>query len=267
MRAGEAALCNGQVWHRRNRPVVHEFTYGASHIWVDPNHPEALTSLSPLWSTNRLGPAQIRRADYGAEPTGNINEQLRDLVEPVLGYRPAGAVRMLSQARRWGWLFNPITVFVLWDENPDVPVAAIAEVTNTPWKERRQYPLPLVPAPSNSPGASAFYVDFDKDLHVSPFLEMNFRYRLTLEAQADELSLRIDVNDVDSGQPIVETALVVERTTPTSATLNRSAFVDALRTRQVSAGIHAQALKIARKGIPFVTHPKKKTRTLEDSPT
>ena len=177
MRAGEAALCNGQVWHRRNRPTVNEFTYGASHVWIDPNNPEALTALSPLWATTRPGPVQIRRSDYGAEPTGDLNEQLRDVIEPVLGHRPAGEVRMLSQARRWGWLFNPITVFVLWDKNPDAPVAAVAEVTNTPWKERRQYPLPLAPTPSSGDAdATAFHVAFDKELHVSPFLEMGYRY-------------------------------------------------------------------------------------------
>ena len=268
MRAGDAALCNGQVWHRRNRPTVHEFTYPASHIWIDPDEPEALTALSPLWATTRPGPVQIRRSDYGTEPTGNLNEQLRNLIEPVLGYRPAGEVRMLSQARRWGWLFNPITVFVLWDENPEVPVAAVAEVTNTPWKERRQYPLALAPGPASGVSeATSFHVAFDKELHVSPFLEMDYRYRLSIQASADELSLRIDVCDAEHDMPMVETVLAVERSTPTRASLNRSAFTDALRTRQVSAGIHAQALRIARKRIPFVTHPKKKTHVLEDSPT
>lgn len=266
MRAGEAALCNGRVWHRRNRPAVNEFTYRASHIWIDPNEPEALTSLSPLWTTDRPGPVQIRRSDYGAEPTGNLNEQLKSIIEPVLGYRPTGEVRMLSQARRWGWLFNPITVFVLWDENPDFPVAAVAEVTNTPWKERRQYALPLAPGPSSGlPGSSTFHVTFDKELHVSPFLEMDYRYRLTLESHDDELAVRIDVCD-EHDVAMVETALVVQRSKPTAASLNKSAFADALRTRQVSAGIHAQALKIARKGITFVPHPKK-TQSLEDSPT
>ena len=266
MRAGEAALCNGQVWHRRNRPTVNEFTYGASHVWIDPNNPEALTALSPLWATTRPGPVQIRRSDYGAEPTGDLNEQLRDVIEPVLGYRPAGEVRMLSQARRWGWLFNPITVFVLWDKNPDAPVAAVAEVTNTPWKERRQYPLPLAPTPSSGDAdATAFHVAFDKELHVSPFLEMGYRYQLTLESHDEELSVRIDVCDADHEVPMVETALVVQRSKPTAASLNKSAFADALRTRQVSSGIHAQALKIARKGVPFVSHPKKQAPTREDS--
>ena len=266
MRAGEAALCNGQVRHRRNRPTVNEFTYGTSHVWIDPNNPEALTALSPLWATTRPGPVQIRRSDYGAEPTGDLNEQLRDVIEPVLGHRPAGEVRMLSQARRWGWLFNPITVFVLWDKDPDVPVAAVAEVTNTPWKERRQYALPLVPAPSaGHPGASAFHVEFDKELHVSPFLEMDYHYRLTLESRDEELSVRIDVCDAVHELPMVETALVVQRSKPTAASLNRSAFADALRTRQVSSGIHTQALKIARKGVSFVSHPKKQAPTTEGS--
>ena len=262
MRAGPSALCNGEVWHRRNRPAVNEFTYPASHVWIDPNHPEALTSLSPLWSTRRLSPVQIRRADYGAAPTGDLNESLRSSVASVLGYRPDGDVRMLSQARRWGWLFNPISVFVLWHEDPDAPVAAVAEVTNTPWKERHQYPLSLHPIETSEPGATAFGTEFDKLLHVSPFLEMDYRYRLTIESSGTELRVRIDVCEAD-GSPIVETALFLDRSQTTRAALNKSAWADALRTRQVSAGIHAQALRIARKRVPFISHPKRS----KDSPT
>lgn len=259
MKAGEAALCTGEVWHRRNRPTVNEFTYPASHVWINPSEPDALTSLSPLWSTGRLAPVQIRRSDYGASVSGDLTEHTRSLAAAVLGYRPVGPVRMLSQPRRWGWLFNPITLFVLWHENPDVPVAAVAEVTNTPWKERHHYALALHPAlHPDFPRTTRFQTEFAKQLHVSPFLSMDYHYELTLEAQSDKLRVKINVCDVDHDVPMVETELSVRRATPTEKNLAKSAFADGLRTRQVSAGIHAQALKIARKRVPFVPHPKNK---------
>lgn len=264
MRATEAALCTGEVWHRRNYPTVNEFTYPASHVWIDPDHPEQLTHHSPLWSATTFAPARFRRSDYGADPNGSLGDQLRDSVDLELGFRPHGPIRMLSQVRRLGWLFNPITLFVLWHDDPDHPVAAIAEVTNTPWKERTQYVLAIdsVPHPSGDPGATAFSTEFNKELHVSPFLNMDYDYRLTIMSNEPELLIRIDVLDSD-GSAILETALTVERIAPTPTVLNRSAALDGFRTRQVSAGIHAQAAKLAAKRVAFVPHPRKSTSKKE----
>ena len=52
---------------------------------------------------------------YGDGSARSLGEQVGDALADVLGARPTGPVRMLSQWRRWGWLFNPITVFVAWD--------------------------------------------------------------------------------------------------------------------------------------------------------
>jgi DUF1365 family protein len=75
---------------------------------------------------------------------------------------------MLSQVRRWGWLFNPITFFFVWDRPSNTlpaaqnPVGAVLEVTNTPWKERARYPLVL------EASDDCLIAEFDKAMHVSP---------------------------------------------------------------------------------------------------
>lgn len=262
MRATEAALCSGTVWHRRNYPTVNEFTYRASHVWIDPDRPEDITDNSRFWSASGPAPARFRRSDYGMDASGVLGEHLRRAAEAELGMRPSGPIRMLSQVRRFGWLFNPITVYVLWDDDPDRPTVAIAEVTNTPWKERTHYVLALESTvhPTGDEGATAFTTEFDKDLHVSPFLGMDYRYGLTLLSSDPELTVRIDVIDRES-RPIVETALAVTRREPTSSALGRSVVVDSLRTRHVSAAIHAQAAKLAAKRVPFVPHPRTQSPT------
>ncbi len=253
MKAGPAALCNGKVWHRRNYPAVNQFSYDVSHIWIDPDQPDELTDQHPLWSSTRMAPGRIRRSDYGTIAEGSLASQVRSALTPVLGYRPTGAVRMLSQPRRWGWMFNPITVFVAWHSDPDRPVGAIAEVTNTPWKERTQYPVALTTADDVT-----WSTEFDKTLHVSPFLDEDYRYRLSITDDAPELEIRIDVLDRDNQQPIVETALRVGRERPTASALGRALTRGALSTRTVSFAIHAQAARLAAKGVPFVPHPRKR---------
>ncbi|MDX1450852.1 MAG: DUF1365 family protein, partial [Acidimicrobiia bacterium] len=180
VRPGPPALAEGTVWHRRTTPVEHSFTQRVSYVWIDPDRPELLTVHHPLWSAERWAPVRFRRSDYGpSRTTESLGSIARTELAPVLGGPPAGPVRMLTQLRRLGWLFNPITVYLAWDVDPDIPVGAVLEVTNTPWKERHRYPVAL------EPDSGRWTAEFHKEMHVSPFLGMDHTYSLTVE-EVDE---------------------------------------------------------------------------------
>lgn len=257
MTPGPPALCEGTVVHRRSETAEHQFTYPISQVWIDPDRPADLCDLHPAWSARRPSPVRFRRKDYGAQPTGSLVEAARTDVSSLLGRSVEGPVRMLTQLRRWGWLFNPITVFLVWDsetsEGPQhPPVGAVLEVTNTPWKERHRYPLAL-----RADGTS-LRADFDKSLHVSPFLDMDYRYDLRIADRDDRVAIDIDVVDQDD-QVAVHTALRTQRVPADRAVLGASLRTTPLPTHRVSAGIHAQAARLWRKGVPFVSHPNRST--------
>lgn len=260
MRAGPAAVCVGTVHHRRRTPTVHEFTNAVRYVWIDPDRPEELTRHHWAWSSTRSAPMRFRARDFGRRgPEGaatGLAEQARDDLAPVLGHRPGGAVRMLSQLRHLGWLFNPITIFVVWDDEPDVPAGAVLEVTNTPWKERHRYPVAL-----EQPDGR-FVARFAKELHVSPFLDEDFDYLLALEDRDDRIVVSLDVVPHDDGTapagPTVSTRLDVARVPADRDALAAALWAVPLSTQRVSAGIHAQALALWRKRVPFVAHPGKR---------
>lgn len=304
MTPGEPAVCFGTVVHHRRAPAEHRFTYPVNQIWLDPDDPGALFDRHRLWSSTRPAPVRFRRRDYLDSGSQPIGPALRRSVEPALGRIPAGPIRMLTQARTWGWLFNPITVFLLWADDglgpPPAPAAAVLEVTNTPWKERHRYPVAL------ADHGGTLTATFDKSLHVSPFLDEDYRYVLRLREsyEADRsdgppprLTVELDVVDdrihrpppngtnskttsdaVDdhgfeqeappdepadlsnppSGGPILTTRLVVDRHPATRSTMTRALFRNPLPTHRVSLGIHAQALRLWRKGVPFVAHPERR---------
>ena len=255
MRAGGPAVCSGSVLHRRRRPAVHEFTAPLSQVWIDPDDPDALCDLHPLWSATRPAPARFRRSDYGATASGSLADGVRAALSPVLGGVPAGEVRMLTQVRRWGWLFNPSTVYVAWDSDPDIPAGAVLEVTNTPWKERHRYPVALT-----APNAAGWMTaTTDKELHVSPFLDEAFRYDVRLRGSDGQIELELDVVPHDGDQPILETAMAVDRRPATRASLRSHLGTNPLPTHRLSLGIHTQALRLWRKRVPFVPHPSKRT--------
>lgn len=265
--AGGPAVCPGTVMHHRRSPTEHRFTYRVTQVWLDPDDPNDLCRHHPLWSARRPAPVWFRRTDYLDGTTRPIGPQLRNLVAEATGIEATGPIRMLTQARTLGWLFNPITVYLLWDDGPE-PVAAVLEVTNTPWKERHHYAVAL-DAGAGSPRAS----DFDKVLHVSPFLDEGQRYRLVVaEAEGPNgtrrLSIDLDVvddriqapsdNGGDVEKTVVATRLVVDRYPADRTTMTNAMRAQPLPTHLVSAGIHRQALALWRKGVPFVAHPRRR---------
>ena len=256
MRPGGAAVCPGSVTHRRTEPAAHEFRRPVSYVWLDPDDPDALCAAHPLWSASRPAPARYRRADYGAATAGSLSDAARDDLAHILGWRPEGEVRMLTQIRRWGWLFNPITVYVVWHIDPDAPVGVVLEVTNTPWKERHRYPVPLS-TPDERGWRSATTV---KKLHVSPFLDEGFRYDVRLRDVGERLELRIDVVRPGADVPTICTALQVTRRSATRSTLAATLRSQPFPTHRVSVGIHLEAFRLWLKRVPFVAHPSRRTR-------
>ena len=297
---GPPAVCPGTVLHHRVAPTDHRFTYPVSYVWLDPDHPDHLTDRHPLWSARRPAPAWFRRSDYlggGRQPLGAA---VRDLVTDAIGAAPTGPVRTLAQVRTWGWLFNPITIHLLWPEptangttgpGPSpAPTVAVLEVTNTPWKERHCYVVPLQP----TPGRSGLEAEVDKALHVSPFLDERFRYHLTLTPSRpsvtgpERLVVELDVipriqaggddEPPDMGvttsskspdsrttagvrpTPILRTRLAVDRLPADRSVLTNALTRNPLSTHRVSTGIHHQAFRLWRKGVPFVAHPRRRHR-------
>jgi uncharacterized protein len=267
MRPFPASLCTGEVFHRRVEPVEHEFRYDISFVWFDPDAPDEVADLHPLWSCTRPAPARFRGRDYGYEgaerAARSLGTQARDDVAFVLGHRPGGSVRMLTQWRRWGWLFNPITVVFVWDDDAAPPVGAVLEVTNTPWKERHRYPVAL-----DRSDDEALTAEFDKALHVSPFLDEDYRYRLRVEYSghdtaddANVAEMRVGLDVVDANDALVlATGMRLDLVPATRRSLAAALRHDGLPTHRVSAGIHAQAARLWRR-VPFVPHPSKRDRT------
>lgn len=271
---GPAAVCPGTVLHHRHQPVDHRFTYPVSLLWLDPDRPDELDGRHPLCSTHHPAPLWFRRADYLDGSSAPLGAAVRARLADALGSAPAGPLRMLTQPRTWGWLFNPITIYLLWGEPADGPVAALLEVTNTPWKERHTYAVAL-----RATGPAAWEADFAKVLHVSPFLDEAFNYRLGLRfAPAGphrRLTVDLDVvpricgpgaDDVGGGAapgppPVLTTRLVVDQRPLERAMLSQSLRRNPMPTHRVSLGIHRQALRLWRQGVPFVSHPRRRAAT------
>jgi uncharacterized protein len=257
MTPGAPAVCDGQVFHRRLTPKVHEFRYPVSYAWLDPDEPDDLCRHHRLWSATHTAPVRFRACDYGDGTDRSLAMQVREDLGRVTGHRPDGPIRMLTQLRRCGWLFNPITLYVAWDANGDGPVGAVLEVTNTPWKQRHRYAVGLVQT-GWAGDASQFAARVGKQLHVSPFLDEQFDYVVGLSERRSggiDLVLTIDVVRPGSDDPVVTTRLELAREPASRQSLGRSLTSHVASTHCVSLGIRLQAVRLWLKRVPFVAHP------------
>jgi hypothetical protein len=204
---------------------------------------------TPLWSARRRAPAWFKRADYLGSPHLPLDTAVRDLVEARGGVRPAGPIRLLTHLRYFGYCMNPVSFYYCFNESDNKLETIVAEITNTPWKERHQYVL----AVEGGGGARLARFEFDKAFHVSPFMPMDMRYRWCFSAPLSRLFVGMQ-NFLDGGQ-VFDATLALEREPLSTPALLRLLATFPLMTLKVIAAIHWQALRLWLKRTPFHGHP------------
>jgi hypothetical protein len=247
-----SAIYHGHVRHRRHAPHAHAFTYPVAYLYLDLDEVDAVMALSPFWSSRRRNLAEFRRSDYHGDPAKPLIEAVRDTVAEHIGRRPDGPIRLLAHARYFGHCFNPVSFYYCYARDGVTLDCILAEITNTPWKERHSYVLPASAAARHG---SALHFQFDKRFHVSPFLPMQRRYDWRFQAPDDHLRVHMDVNH-DAGRDF-DATLVLAREPMSRAALHRALWRYPLMTLQVVAAIHWQAFIIWCKQNPVYDHPGK----------
>lgn len=248
-----SAIYEGTIVHHRRTPVDHRFSYRIALPFVDLDELDGLCNLHPLWSLERPNAISFRRRDYLPDRTGSLTEAVRDLAEERLGRRPTGPVGMLAHPRTWGWLFNPIALYYCFDPEGSRVEALVAEVTNTPWHERHVYVV-------GEPGRHRFA----KELHVSPFFDMDMDYELTYSDPGDRLS--VSMQTTRGPETLFAAGLHLRRHEADRHSLGRLLWKHPLATMQVSAGIYREAVALWCAGAPFVPHPRRGQRTPTSRP-
>ena len=90
-----------------------------------------------------------------------------------------------------------------YDESGSDVKALMAEVTNTPWRERAHYVL------ESEPGAERIEGRSRKRLHVSPFMGMDQAYEWRASVPGNRLE--IEIANEEAGERIFEARLALER--------------------------------------------------------
>lgn len=244
----KSCLYTGHIRHRRHTPVANAFRYRIYMTLLDLDELPTLFDRFWLWSARRPALAWFRRGDFHGPADKPLGEAVRDTVAQHTGVRPAGPIRLLTHLRYFGYSFNPVSFYYVYDVADTRVETIVVEITNTPWQQRHCHVLTM---------NEQQRWQFDKCFHVSPFLPMDMRYDWRFSAP--DTALHVHMENWRDGRKEFDATLALQRRPITSASLARALLGYPLVTLQVITLIHWQALKLIFRRVPFHTHPHKLT--------
>ncbi|MEM9529649.1 MAG: DUF1365 domain-containing protein [Pseudomonadota bacterium] len=239
-----SAIYEGVVRHRRFLPHRHQFSYRLFQVYLDLDELDEVFAQSRWFSLEKRNLATFRRADYLGE-SGDLKSAVRDCVAAQGLPVPQGPVRMLTHLRYFGYCFNPVTFYYLFEPDGHTLSVIVAEITNTPWKERFQYVLPV--------GDQRVDEAFAKQFHVSPFIGMERDYRWRFTAPESRHVVHMDVTR--EGENEFDATLVLRRRPISSGSLSQCLRRYPMMCSKVVIAIHWQAFKLWLKRVPVFEHP------------
>lgn len=258
----KSCIYTGRVRHRRFSPVNHVFSYPLFMMYVDLSEVDELFNGKWFWSTKRFALAWFRRADHYGDPGVSLDESIRQLVADESGRRPSGPIRLLTHFRYFGYCFNPVSFYYCFDETGEKLETIVAEVSNTPWNEQHCY---VLSEKENLGNRRNKRFRFNKEFHVSPFMQMDIDYDWRFLQPGDRLNVHMENRQSTSsaGARVFDATLEMKSQAINGINLARTLVRFPIMTANVILGIYYQALKLWLKKAKFYPHPKQSTNDLK----
>ncbi|MGA3401092.1 MAG: DUF1365 family protein [Acetobacteraceae bacterium] len=243
-----SGIYHGQVVHTRFRPVRHRLKHRLMWLLLDLDELPMLSRRLRLFSLNRFNLVDFRDRDHGDCSRTPLRAQIEQHLRRA-GLEPdGGAIRVLCMPRVLGTVFNPLSVFFC--HRADGRLHAMLYEVNNTFGDRHSYLVPVAAADSHRP---VLRQSCEKQLHVSPFMDMAMTYHFRIAPPADRAIVAIEGHDAEG--PMIAAAYAGRRHALTDANLLRACFAQPLLGAQVLGAIHWEALKLWRKGIRLRARP------------
>ena len=237
-----SSIYNGTVIHKRFKPKTHFFKYNVFSLLIDLSELDYLNNKIKFFSYNKFNLISFYEKDHGnRDGTSLIAWVKKNLTDNNINFENI-KIKLLCYPRILGYVFNPLSVFYVYDEN-DRLICVLYEVKNT-FGEQHTYIFQV------DDNQNLYQHNCSKKFHVSPFIEMNCKYFFRLLKPGEKISVIIDQYQTD--KKILYASQDGKRVDFNSKELIKSYLKHPLMTFKIITAIHFEAFKLWSKGIKFI---------------
>ena len=237
-----SSIYNGHVIHKRFWPKKHFFKYKVFSLLIDLSELYQLEKELTLFSYNKFNVLSFYDIDHGPRDGSSLINWVKENMTKNNISTEEITIKLLCYPRIWGYVFNPLSVFFVYDKNSNL-ISILYEVKNT-FNEQHTYIFKL------QKSEELIEHSCRKKFHVSPFIEMNCTYYFKIAKPDEKISVYIDLY-------ADENKLLVALQEGIKVTLNNKNLIKVFLSHpmmsfKIILAIHFEAFKLWIKGIRFV---------------
>ena len=125
-----SSIYNGQVIHKRFIPKKHFFKYKVFSLLIDLSELSQLENELTLFSYNKFNVLSFYDVDHGPRDGSSLVDWVKSNMTKNNIETEGITIKLLCYPRIWGYVFNPLSVFFVYDKNSNL-VSILYEVKNT----------------------------------------------------------------------------------------------------------------------------------------
>ena len=236
-------IYTGTVVHKRFKPKIHTFNYKVFSLLLDLSELDLLNKNLKLFSYNKFNIISFYNKDHGPRDGSSLKNWVISNLKKKNIVNNDIQIKLLCYPRIFGYVFNPLSVFYIYDKNSDL-IAILYEVKNT-FGEQHTYIF------ETKKNQNLIQHVCKKKFYVSPFIEMNCIYFFRLLKPHNKISVIIDQHDKEG--KILYASQDGIKSELNNKTLIKSYLKHPLMTFKIILAIHFEAFKLWIKGIKFIS--------------
>ena len=231
-----SCIYNGEVTHKRFKPVKHFLKYKTFSFFIDLDEIEKLDKNNIIFSYNRFNVFSFYNKDHGERDGKSLKIWVIDNLKKFNIDKNINKVKLLCYPRIFGYVFNPLSIFYCY-QGEKLKVI-FYEVKNT-FNEQHTY---IFKVKDNDK------VDqkCKKKFYVSPFMNMDTYYSFRLINPNEKLS--VSIKQTDKEDTILTAVQTGERKEFNLIKLIINFFKYPLMTIKIISAIHLEAFILWKKG-------------------
>ena len=125
-----SCIYNGSVIHKRFKPKEHFFKYSVFSLFIDLAELKEIEKKINFFSYNKFNLISFFDIDHGPRDGSSLEDWVKQNLITIGISNKSVKIRLLCYPRIFGYVFNPLSIFFVYDEN-DYLISILYEVKNT----------------------------------------------------------------------------------------------------------------------------------------